>query len=66
MSVQRFVASLVMNVPHSNRFVVAGRDHVLAARMKNDTFHPVVVTVEREQANTGADVPNLWQNEEND
>lgn len=57
--VQRLVTPLVVDIPHANRFVVAGADHVLAARMEHDAAHPVVVAVEREQAHADADVPNL-------
>lgn len=59
MRVQRLVTPLVVDVPHANRLVVAGADHVLAARMEHDAAHPVVVAVERKQAHADADVPNL-------
>lgn len=45
MCVQRFVASLVVNIPDANRLIVAGRNDVFATRMEHDTTDPVVVTV---------------------
>lgn len=57
-SVQRLHTALVAEVPDAQRFVVAGRKHVLATGMEHDAPDPVVVTDEREQAQPGIDVPN--------
>lgn len=57
--VQGLVASLVVNVPHANRFVIAGRNNVFATRMEYDATHPVIVTVQCKQANADAYIPNL-------
>lgn len=57
--VQRLVTPLVLDVPHADRLVVAGADHVLAARMEHDAAHPVVVAAQREQAHAHRDVPDL-------
>lgn len=58
--VQGLHTALVAQVPDAQRFVIAGGNHVLAARMEHDAPDPVVVAGEREQTQPGADVPNLW------
>lgn len=50
--------TLIAQVPDAQRFVIAGGNHVLAARMEHDAPDPVVVAGEREQTQPGADVPN--------
>ena len=58
--VQPLAAPPVRDVPNSNRFVVAGRQEVLAARMPGQTANPVVVAEQGEEADPGGDVPDLY------
>lgn len=61
MSIQGLHTALVAEVPDAQRFVVAGGNHVLTTGMEHDAPHPVVMTDECEQTQSGADVPNLGE-----
>lgn len=58
-SIEGLHTALVAEVPDAQRFVIAGGKHVLATRMEHDAPYPVVMTDECEQAQPGADIPNL-------
>ena len=61
MSIEGLHTALVAEVPDAQRFVIAGGKHVLATRMEHDAPYPVVMTDECEQAQPGADIPNLGE-----
>lgn len=59
MRFQTLKASLVLDVPNSNGFIIGAADDVVAARMPADATHPVVVADQREQADAHRHVPDL-------
>lgn len=56
---ERLLAALVLDVPGAHSLVVRGRDEVVSPRVDNQPTHPVVVTHQREQAQSHTDVPHL-------
>ena len=57
--IESFAAAPVSDVPHPQRLVVTGRQHVLATRMPRQASDPVIVTKQCEEALTGRHVPDL-------
>lgn len=58
--VKCFVVASGLELPYSQRFVVAHTQQILAARMKYETAHPVVVSIQREQTLKSGSVPDFY------
>lgn len=50
--------SFVARVPYPQRFIVRDAHDVFATGMEDDAAYPVVVSLKREEANSGSDVPD--------
>lgn len=57
MRLQCLDAPSVLDGPHSEGFVVADGEQVLAAGMQSDAAHPIVVADQREETRAGEHVP---------
>ena len=55
---QSLHTSLVANVPDADGLIVAGREHIFAARMESDSPHPIIMSIKRKQAQSGCHIPH--------
>lgn len=60
MRIKSLHASFVTQVPDPNGLIITGRDQIFATRMECQATHPVVVPIQRKQAQANAHIPNAY------